>query len=318
MTRENPPDSWQHAAMLPFEFARDVFSRDGYTLLVAGQSQSHVDPADPARLFFEYTRRIGNVVDAFRTPGAPIRALHLGGGALSLPRYVEATRPGSTQVVVEHDGAMLDAVLARLPLPSGAEIDVVVADAAEAVAGMAGALRQPASEVSGHPDAPAPGTRLSSAQIADTAPATADTPPRAQSRRRPATQPADAGRFDLVIVDLYTGLEPPPFVSSREFARDVLTVLGQDALVVVNIADAAGLARLRAQAHAFARVAPDAELLAAGSPAVLAGAEEGNAILVVAPNRLCTELEGRLAAAGPHPADVLTRDRLEFVLWGAC
>src|SRR6478736_1149611 len=36
MTRENPPDSWHHAAMEPFEFARDVFSRDGFTLLVDG------------------------------------------------------------------------------------------------------------------------------------------------------------------------------------------------------------------------------------------------------------------------------------------
>jgi hypothetical protein len=307
MTHENPPESWQHAAMPPFEFARDVFSRDGFTMLVDGQSQSHVDPGDPARLFFEYVRRIGNVVDAFRIPGAPIRALHLGGGGLSLPRYVEATRPGSTQVVVEHDGALLEAVLARVPLPRDADIELVVADARAAVAGPARGVAEPPT-----------GRHESSAQSPDTPGPNADTPTGALQFRRLATQPPRANVFDLVTVDLYSGLEPPEFVASHGFARDVLALLAPDGIVVVNVADAAGLARLRAQARAYARAAPTAELLVAGEPAILAGADEGNAILVVAPGGLPADLERRLAAAGPHPADVLTRDRLDFVLWGAC
>lgn len=256
MTRQHPR----------FEFARDVFSRDGFTLLVEGQSQSHVDPSDPGRLFFEYVRRIGNVIDGFRIPGAPIRALHLGGGGLSLPRYVEATRPGSSQVVVEHDGELLDAVLARVPLPRDADIELVVADARDAV-----------GELPSHPPA-----------------------------------------FDLVIVDLYTGLESPAFVASPEFARDVLGALAPDGLVVVNIADAAGLARLRTQARTYARLAPSAELLTAGDPAILAGHDEGNVVLVVAPGGLPHTVERRLIENGPHPADVLVGERLDFVLWGAC
>ena len=40
------------------EFESDVFSPTGITLLVDGTSQSHVDPHDPTRLFFEYVRRI--------------------------------------------------------------------------------------------------------------------------------------------------------------------------------------------------------------------------------------------------------------------
>jgi len=285
MNRENPRISWQHAAMPSFEFTRDVFSRDGFTLLVDGQSQSHVDPADPARLFFEYTRRIGNIVDAFRTPGAPIRALHLGGGALSLPRYVEATRPDSTQVVVEHDGALLDAVLDRVPLPADTGIELAVADAADVVADLAHAADLELA-------------------VADAA----DLPHVA----------ADPARFDLIVVDLYTGLQPPDFVSSRRFVERVLAVLAPGGLAVVNVADAAGLARLGAQARAYARSAPAAELLVAGPSAVLAGADEGNAILVVAPDGLPHDLAGRLAETGPHPADVLTHDRLDFVLWGAC
>ncbi|WP_203230761.1 spermidine synthase, partial [Agromyces humi] len=85
------------------EFEADVFSPTGLTLLVDGTAQSHVDPADPTRLFFEYVRRLGHVLDAVAPEGEPIRVLHLGGGAMTLPRYVAATRPGSHQLVVELD-----------------------------------------------------------------------------------------------------------------------------------------------------------------------------------------------------------------------
>lgn len=271
--------SWQHSAMARFEFAPDVFSREGFTLLVGGEAQSHVDPSSPTRLFFEYVRRIGNVVDGFRDPGAPVRALHLGGGGLSLPRYVEATRPGSSQVVVEHDRELLDAVLARIPLPRDADVELVVADAREAVARLAAAR--------------------SAAPSADAAAA------------------ASTG-FDLVVVDLYTGYDPPAFVASEAFARDVLATLAPDGLAVVNVADAAGLARLRAQARAYARARPETALLVAGSPEVLSGAESGNAILVAAPGGVPARVERRLLEGGPHPADVLTAERVDFVLWGAC
>ncbi len=119
------------------EFEADVFSPRGLTLLVDGAAQSHVDAEDPTRLFFEYMRRIGHVVDAMGLPGEPLRVLHLGGGALTLVRYVEATRPGSAQLVVELDREVLDAVLARLPLPSGAEVEVVIGDAASVIGTLA-------------------------------------------------------------------------------------------------------------------------------------------------------------------------------------
>ena len=52
------------------EFEADVFSPTGLTLLVDGTAQSHVDRDDPTRLFFEYVRRIGHVLDAVGLPGA--------------------------------------------------------------------------------------------------------------------------------------------------------------------------------------------------------------------------------------------------------
>jgi spermidine synthase len=92
-----------------------------------------VDPGDPTYLEFEYMRRLASVVDTAAVPGAPIDVLHLGGGALTLPRYVAATRPGSRQRVVERDTALSDFVAGLLPLPTGADIEVSAGDARAAV-----------------------------------------------------------------------------------------------------------------------------------------------------------------------------------------
>ncbi len=62
-------------------------------------------------------------------PGRALDVLHLGGGALTLPRYVAATRPGSRQDVVEADRGLLDLVVEHLPLPAGAGIALHAADA---------------------------------------------------------------------------------------------------------------------------------------------------------------------------------------------
>jgi spermidine synthase len=248
------------------EFETDVFSPRGLTLLVEGAAQSHVDPDDATRLFFEYARRIGHVVDAIRLPGEPLEVLHLGGGALTLPRYVEATRPGSRQLVVELDRELLDIVLARLPLPAAADVEVIVGDAASVIGDLA------------------------------TAGAT----------------------FDIVVIDLYTRLEAPAFVDTREFMAGCLALVSPGGVLAANVADAAGLTRLRAQARAIARAAPAAEVLVAGDPSVLSGAEEGNAVLVAAPDGVPVELVRRLLEHGPHPAEVLESDRLDFVLWGPC
>jgi SAM-dependent methyltransferase len=107
--------------------------RDGsWMLLVNGTPQSHVDLVDPTHLEFEYVRRIGHVLDLAGQPDqpdAPLDVVHLGGGALTLPRYVAATRAGSRQRVVEIDQPLTDLVREYLPLPRGARIRVRADDA---------------------------------------------------------------------------------------------------------------------------------------------------------------------------------------------
>ncbi|MDT9681207.1 fused MFS/spermidine synthase [Streptomyces sp. TRM76323] len=100
-----------------------------WTLLIDGAPQSHVDLDDPAHLDFAYQRRLGHVVDLAAPPGRPLHAVHLGGGAFTLARYVAATRPRSTQQVVEIDAPLVRLVRRVLPLDPAARIRVRGGDA---------------------------------------------------------------------------------------------------------------------------------------------------------------------------------------------
>src|SRR5579875_2269422 len=96
------------------ELLADLDQPGSWVLLADGVVQSHVDLADPGHLDLEYVRRIG----------------HLGGGALTLARYVAATRPGSRQVAAEPDPRVTRLVAERLPVQGLAgQLDVRLADA---------------------------------------------------------------------------------------------------------------------------------------------------------------------------------------------
>ncbi len=119
----------------------DRFTPGAYELVVDGTPQSHVNLDDPTQLFFEYVARMGHVIDQLKLPGEPITAVHLGAGALTLPRYVEATRPGSRQQVLELEPALVDLVREKLPLPRGASIRMRYGDARETLGRLPSGLR---------------------------------------------------------------------------------------------------------------------------------------------------------------------------------
>ncbi|MEV8566784.1 fused MFS/spermidine synthase [Streptomyces sp. NPDC051322] len=101
----------------------------GWTLLLDGAPQSHVDLDDPGYLDFEYQRRLGHVIDLAAPPKQPLHVVHLGGGAFTLARYAAATRPRSTQQIVELDGPLVQLVRRELPLDPNARIRVRSTDA---------------------------------------------------------------------------------------------------------------------------------------------------------------------------------------------
>ncbi len=109
----------------------DRWVNGAFTLVVDGTPQSHVNLEDPTQLFFEYVQRIGHVIDQLGMPGEPLTAVHLGAGALTLPRYIEATRPGSRQQVIELETELVELVRAELPWSRQASIRIRHGDARE-------------------------------------------------------------------------------------------------------------------------------------------------------------------------------------------
>jgi spermidine synthase len=109
--------------------------RSGGRLLILNSAHhSYVDLNDPRYLDFAYTQWIGAIADLVRPPVQPIDALHLGGGGFTLPRYLSATRPGTTNTVLELDGKLVELDRARLGLRTGPGIEVRVGDARIALA----------------------------------------------------------------------------------------------------------------------------------------------------------------------------------------
>lgn len=133
---EHPQARLDHggvASIVPSEFT------SGFELVVDGTPQSHVDLDDPTHLHFEYIVRMGAVIDQL-APG-PLTVVHLGAGALTIPRYIDATRPGSRQQVIELEAPLAHLVREHLPLPKGAAIRIRIGDAREGVQRLPGALR---------------------------------------------------------------------------------------------------------------------------------------------------------------------------------
>lgn len=119
----------------------DPYQPGGFILDIDGTPQSHVFLDDPGEVFFEYIRRMAHVLDEICEPGEPITVVHLGGGALTLPRYIDVTRPGSRQQVIELERDLIDFVREHLPLPKNANVRIRYGDAREVMNRLPAGLR---------------------------------------------------------------------------------------------------------------------------------------------------------------------------------
>ncbi|MGV1050239.1 MAG: fused MFS/spermidine synthase, partial [Solirubrobacterales bacterium] len=101
-----------------------------YDLVLDNVHNSFVDPDDPTRLRYEYTRWIADAIDgAYPRRRQPLDAVFVGGGGFTLPRWLVATRPGSRAQVLEVDGDLVDLVEERLGLRTSPALRVTVGDA---------------------------------------------------------------------------------------------------------------------------------------------------------------------------------------------
>ncbi|HEX6254350.1 MAG TPA: fused MFS/spermidine synthase [Euzebyales bacterium] len=100
----------------------------GRLLILDTLRHSYVDLDDPTHLEFSYARNVVDVVDATLPPGA-LDAVHIGGGGFTLPRYLEATRPGSESLVLELDPELVRLARDELGLRTDPKLQVRTGDA---------------------------------------------------------------------------------------------------------------------------------------------------------------------------------------------
>jgi spermidine synthase len=103
----------------------------GRLLILDRGHNSYVDLNDPTHLEFRYIRVMVDLIDT-EMPAGPLDVLSIGGGGFTLPGYLDATRPGTDQVVLEIDSSLVD--IGRADLGFGDEAVVVVDDARRSIA----------------------------------------------------------------------------------------------------------------------------------------------------------------------------------------
>ena len=100
----------------------------GRVLMLDTLRHSYVDLEDPTHLEFEYVRAIAAVTDVIAPPGEPLSALHVGGGGLTVPRYLAEVRPGTESLVIEVDPGVVAIDREQLELETSDRLRVRVAD----------------------------------------------------------------------------------------------------------------------------------------------------------------------------------------------
>jgi hypothetical protein len=98
-------------------------------LLLDGVYNSYVDVDDPTHLEYAYTQWIADAIDATNPGQQPLDVVFVGGGGLTLPRWLLETRPGSRAQVLEVDGEIVDFVEDRFGIAESQDLRVTVGDA---------------------------------------------------------------------------------------------------------------------------------------------------------------------------------------------
>lgn len=89
---------------------------------------SYVDLDDDEHLEFRYTKLFAAVIDA-EFERQPIDALHIGGGGFTMPRWIDSTRPGSRQTVLELDPGVVQVAHDELGLDLSSDLRIRTGDA---------------------------------------------------------------------------------------------------------------------------------------------------------------------------------------------
>jgi spermidine synthase len=125
---QSDPCEYESAYFCAF-VTEDPDRAGGRTLWLDTLRHSYIDVDDPSHLEFSYARTMGDVLAEVAPHGEPLDVVHVGGGGLSLPRYLEATRPGTSSTVLEIDPLLTTIAKQELGYEPIDSIDVVNGDA---------------------------------------------------------------------------------------------------------------------------------------------------------------------------------------------
>lgn len=104
----------------------------GRVLVLDDLRHSYVDLDDPTHREFWYVRRITDAIDAY-APERALDAVSIGGGGLTVPGWLRATRPGTQQTVLEIDPDLIDLVERELEFERGDDVTIRTGDARRAI-----------------------------------------------------------------------------------------------------------------------------------------------------------------------------------------
>ena len=107
----------------------DLGRASGRLLILDTLSHSYVDLDDPTYLRFTYAQTLSDVIERSFPERRPLDALQIGGGGFTMPRYLAATRPGSTNVVLELDPGLVALARRELGLRDAPGLDIRTGDA---------------------------------------------------------------------------------------------------------------------------------------------------------------------------------------------
>jgi spermidine synthase len=99
-----------------------------YLLLDRGYN-SDIDLADPRYIGFRYEHWLAEAIERVGPASKPLDGVFVGGGAFTMPRWLNATRPGSRSTVLEVDSKLVEFDRQHLGLRTSASLRAVVGDA---------------------------------------------------------------------------------------------------------------------------------------------------------------------------------------------
>lgn len=108
---------------------QDPSRPSGRLVYLDGVACSYIDLDDPAHVEFLYLRRFVDIIEAIWPAPAPLRVTHVGGGAVSLPRFLSDSRPRSTQIIYEYDAALIELARKHLGLRTFPGLRIKIGDA---------------------------------------------------------------------------------------------------------------------------------------------------------------------------------------------